>query len=240
MEKYENFDEKKGKLGATLLKEYYDLSYKFSLFWENIDIYNTLISENSGRFDIIYPFFGVVYDKRDSKINPKSGFYIKNDLEGSLKQISSTTYIKNSAEIGFFKSWKYITFFLRTRLGFINTLQADFPSSKLFFAGGINSNRAYSYNRLTATDSICKGGGKSLFETTIETDFPLYKRLKAAFFWDRTVLSSKSFRYDLKPVNGVGFGLRYPTPMGNLKLDFGFDTDDFRQNALHISIGATF
>ncbi len=239
-EVYESFSQKSTLLEGSLIKEYYKFSYKIGLFFENSKIYSEDDCENSATFNLLYPSLGFMIDKRDSKLFPTRGFYAKSDIEGSLKAFSNASYIKNLNEIGLYFSFYKIILFLRGKIGFIDLEKGEIPPSKLFFSGGINSNRAYVYNRLSAVDSECKSGGKSLFETTVEIEFPFFKKSNLAIFWDRTVLSIKKFNFISKPVNGIGVGLRYPTPIGNLRVDFGADTKDLKQNALHLSIGASF
>ena len=239
-EKYDSFDEKKSKIGASILLDRFKFSYQLSLFWDYIKIYNSSDLSSNGYFNIVYPKFSFIYDRRDSKIFPKNGFYAKNSIEGSLKMISNVSYVKNLSEIGFYKSFDDITIFLRGRVGIIDDFQGKLPASKLFYAGGLNSNRAYGFHKISAVDSTTEQGGKSLLETTIEPTFPLYKKLRGAVFWDRTILSKKKLNFNVKPINSIGFGFRYPTMIGNLAVDFGFDTAHLGQHAMIFNIGATF
>ena len=237
---FDSFDTKESHIGTSLLTQSYDKSYKYSIFWDNIKIFNNEDRDKNGYFNIVYPQFDFILDKRDSKIFPKNGYYFKNSIETSLKSISTASYIKDLSEIGFYKTFKLVTLFLRGRVGVIDDFQGNLPSSKLFFAGGLHSNRAYSFHKIFAADSKTKNGGKTLLETTIENSFPLYEKLRGAIFWDRTVLSKKKLSLDVKAINGVGFGFRYPTIIGNFIIDFGFDVANFSQNAIHFSIGTTF
>ena len=236
---FDYFSQRIKKIGIDFIKEYYKISYSIGLFYEKIDIYNASNCFIDRSYNILYPKFSFVLDNRDSKIEPKKGFFIKSDIEGSIDMLSKIDYIKNVNSGGIYFSFDELTLFLKAKIGFIDS-DEELSYGKLFFAGGANSNRAYGYNKLYAIDSDCKSGGYSIFENSVEISYPVYKDIKGAVFWDRTVLSVKKFSFFEKAVNAFGFGIRYPTPVGDIKMDFGFDIKNFKQNALHLSIGATF
>ncbi|WP_281950763.1 autotransporter assembly complex protein TamA [Nitrosophilus kaiyonis] len=238
-EKFDYFSQKVKQIGINFIKEYYKLSYSLGLFLENSKIFDTSSCYNDGTYKMIYPTFTFILDNKDSKISPKNGFIIKSNFEGSLETFSDITYIKNLNEAGIYFDFDKFSLFLKGKIGIIDS-NKDLNPSKLFYAGGINSNRAYSYNSLYATDSKCKSGGYSILETSIELSYPVYKKILGIIFWDRTVLSVKKYSFFNKPINGIGFGAKYPTKIGDLRFYMGFDAKDFRKNALNIAIGATF
>jgi len=238
-EKFDYFSQKVNKIGINFIKEYYKLSYSLGLFLENSKIFETSSCIEDGTYNMIYPTFALIFDNRDSKMSPKNGFIIKSSFEGSLETFSDISYIKNLNEAGIYFNFDNLLLFLKGKIGFIDS-NKDLNPSKLFYAGGINSNRAYSYNSLYATDSKCKTGGYSILETSIELSYPVYKKILGTVFWDRTVLSVKKYNFFEKPINAVGIGAKYPTIVGDLRFYIGFDVKDFRKNALNIAIGATF
>jgi len=237
---FENFSQKETKLGANFINDLYNISYSIGFFLENSKIYDTKDCYKEEKFLSFYPLFKFILDQRDNKLSPKKGFFIKSLVEGSIKALSKASYVKNLNEVGFYLSFNDLIIFLKGKIGFIDVEKGDIPPSKLFFAGGINSNRAYSYNKLLITKNGCKYGANSILETTVELSYPIYKNIKGAIFWDRTVLSQKKLNFFQKPTNGIGIGIRYPSIIGDIKFDIGFDTKNFSQNAFHLSIGAAF
>ncbi len=66
-------------------------------------------------------------------------------------------------------------------------------------------------------------GGFTLWEAGLELRFPLSGALTGAVFSDASDVSARrlSFRFN-RPHLSVGFGLRYDTPVGPVRLDIGY------------------
>jgi len=66
-------------------------------------------------------------------------------------------------------------------------------------------------------------GGFTLWEASIELRFPLLGPLRGALFTDASDVSPElvSFRFD-RPHLSSGFGFRYETPVGPIRLDIGY------------------
>ncbi len=241
---YENFNEVKYADYLHLLKDYHLFSVDMGLGLEKIEIKKTgeICNISEGNFLLFFPFMQFIIDTRDSKIDPKQGIYVSAYLESGLKYLaSSTSYSKFIAEMRLIKTFKHTTLAAKGKLGLISEFQNALPESKLFFAGGAFSNRAYGYNRLGARDSMCdEVGGQTLVDTTLEASHPLYEKIDGAVFYDATMISQKSFEFTIDFVHAVGFGLRYHTPIGPVKLDFGINIEDSTQYALHFQIGQSF
>ena len=133
------------------------------------------------------------------------------------------------------------TFAAKGKLGLISEFEKSLPESKLFFAGGAFSNRAYGFNRLGAMDSNHdESGAKTLIDTSLEMSHPLYKNIEGALFYDATMISEKSFEFTIDFVHAIGVGLRYMTPIGPVKIDLGVNIEHKEDYALHFQIGQSF
>ncbi len=241
---FENFNEVKYADYLHLLKDYYLFSVDMGLGVEKIRIAKKgdACNVSEGNFLLFFPFLNIIIDTRDSKINPKNGLYLSGYIESGLKYLaSSTSYSKFIAEARFIKTVDNFTLAGKVKLGLINEFEKSLPESKLFFAGGAFSNRAYGYNRLGASDSMCdEVGAKTLIDTTLEASHSIYKNIDAALFYDATMISEKSFEFTIDFIHALGFGFRYLTPIGPVKLDFGMNVEDKDQYALHFQIGQSF
>ncbi len=197
---------------------------------------------NDGTFFLISPYLKAILDERDSKIDPKNGLYLSSYLESGLRYIgSSSSYFKLLLEGRVIKTVDDFTFAFKSKVGVIDEFSKELPESKLFFAGGSFSNRAYGYNKLGATNAKCDGvGGKTLIDNSFEIDHPLYKKIFFAVFWDSTMLSADEMDFKEDFVNAYGFGLRYKSIVGPLKFDIGFNSKDSSIFALHFQIGQSF
>ncbi len=229
-ESFDSFKERSNRVSLKLLQERYDLAYAVGVALATYDIFDAISCIPSKNYRFFTPFLELFYDKRDSKLFPTSGYYLKANLETEAR------YLKSLGELGAFFPLKYLTLFAKARVGSI--VATHIPPSLLFFGGGIQTNRAYAYRSIYALDSDCKVGGKFLLSTTLELRKRLYDDIYGALFWDRTYLSRN---LSLKHyVDGVGIGVLYPTPIGTIKLYFGLDPKEPSQNNLSLFIGASF
>ncbi len=229
---FDSFTQRSRYVKMKLLKEFFDLSFSFAINAEMISITSKSDCLKSGSYAYLYPSLFLLYDKRDSKIAPQKGYFIKD----KFKPFTPET-ISNEATLGVFYPFSTFTLFAKATLGtiFAESISPD----KLFYAGGAKSNRAYTYRQLHALDSPCNIGGKSLLDTTIEARYRYNEAMDLAFFWDRTYLSSKELHFSASR-DGVGVGLIYRTPLGELKAYFGLDPSNPSQNAINLYLGASF
>jgi len=124
---------------------------------------------------------------------------------------------------------------------------ADVPIYERLFAGGANSVRGYAERGVGPADAAgAPLGGKVLLGATAETRFPVYRRLRGALFVDGGQVADslrgaapRRWRY------GAGAGLRYGTPVGPIRMDFGYKLNPDKPVTpelwrVHLSIGEAF
>ncbi len=129
----------------------------------------------------------------------------------------------------------------------------DLPASERFFAGGDTSVRGYALDRLGTAATIDRNGfpvgGNAVIVLNGELRIPVWKDIGVVGFMDAgnvwAHVSDFAFG-DIRPT--TGFGLRYKSPIGPLRVDLGFklarqtqpDGSLERLTALHISLGQAF
>ncbi len=215
---------------------------------EQID---TLSSDSATRRDVLfYPFMRLVYDKRDSKIDPKNGIYFLHEMEYGLQySAKNTSYLKYQEELRLIYTPKYdITLSAVGRIGSIKVYSNQLPESKKFFAGGAFSNRAYGYEQIGVTESTKEDsslGGFTLANLSLEANFPLsknFKNVRGAIFTDNTMISNNQgiWEFSNRVVTSVGIGFRYLTPMGPFKIDVGTNIHNTDEKAIHFQVGQSF
>ena len=121
----------------------------------------------------------------------------------------------------------------------------DLPMFRRFYAGGIASTRGYDRFKLGPLTSNEKPiGGRSLIEGNMELRTPVYAGFGAVVFVDAGRVDLDPWRYDLGHLQySTGPGIRYQTPIGPLRLDFGFPLnapDGLPSWQIHFSIGQAF
>ena len=132
-------------------------------------------------------------------------------------------------------------FQLRADVGAIATNDFDqTPTSLRFFAGGDQSVRGFAYNSLGPRDASGDViGGRYLATGSFEYSYKVFGNWRLATFVDAGNAYKRIDDFD--PAVGTGFGVRWSSPVGPLRLDFawGVSREDipFR---LHISVGPPF
>ena len=242
--KYDRFDEDKYSDTIHFQQDMGEYSLDLGIDFENIFIKKSgdYCSINDGHFILLSPFVKAILDKRDSKIDPKNGIYLSAYWENGLTYLaSSTSYSKLFLEGRAIKTIDDFTIAAKGKIGLIKEFEKTLPESKLFFAGGNFSNRAYGYNKLGAYDGGCDDlGGKTIIDNSLEISHPLTDKFSLAVFWDATMLSVREVYFNLDFIHSYGFGIRYKTLIGPVKLDYGVNAKDSSIYAIHFQIGQSF
>jgi outer membrane protein insertion porin family len=211
----------------------------------------------------------LIRDTRNDSIEPNSGSLIGTDAELAARRIGS--------QVGFFKTFvqgftyrrvprlnsAVMVFGVRVGLatGFARTVThdgettivEDLPARERFFAGGDTTVRGFTLDRLGTPETIDRDGfplgGNGLIVLNAEARIPLRGGLGAVGFIDGGNVWQTVSEMDFSQMRGaVGFGLRYRSPVGPIRVDLGFKLDRRmlptgereRPTALHISLGQAF
>jgi outer membrane protein insertion porin family/translocation and assembly module TamA len=135
---------------------------------------------------------------------------------------------------------------VRLRMGTASTFAGtrDVPLYERFFSGGTDSVRGYErwhVGPLAGGDPV---GGKSLVEGSIELRHRVTESLALAAFLDGGQVDRRSWRASVDDLQiGTGFGVRYRTPIGPIRVDLGFPLDRPRGDAswqVHFTVGPSF
>ena len=126
------------------------------------------------------------------------------------------------------------------------------PASERFFAGGDSTVRGFALDRLGDESTIGANGfptgGNAMIVLNSELRMPVFGPLQVVGFLDAGNVVDRVSNFDLARVRGAaGFGVRYRSPIGPIRVDLGFKLDrrEFagereRLTALHLSIGQAF
>ncbi|SFV56800.1 Uncharacterized protein YtfM precursor [hydrothermal vent metagenome] len=209
---------------------------------ENNQVLKQAVKE--GTFTLFYPYINAVYDARDSKLNPRYGYYLSAYMEyGIPYNAKASAYVKTLLEGRLIHTFGDLTLAGVAKFGVVDQTKNEVPESKLLFAGGSYFNRAYGYNEIgvilsPTADSI--QGGSSMLNFSFEADYPIWGNLYGAVFTDNTMLTDKSYDFSGEYINTAGLGVRYMTPIGPFKLDVGWNIHDTSQYGISFQIGQSF
>lgn len=198
---------------------------------------------------------GWLRDHRDNPVEASHGNF--NTVEGSLplRDLGSSAsffrfYFQNSM---FHSLGRSVVFARSTRFGVIEPINGTTADSialpERFFAGGTTSIRGFSLNQAGPRDPVTgfPVGGLALLIFNQELRFPLKlpylgNRLGGTFLYDAgnvyTDVSQITARYHPRSLTDlnylshtIGFGLRYPTPVGPVRIDFGYQLNPAQYQA---------
>ncbi len=129
----------------------------------------------------------------------------------------------------------------------------DLPASERFFTGGENTVRGFARDSLGDVGTLDPNGfptgGNALTVLNAELRAPLWKELGGVVFLDAGNVFRRVSDLDLGALRpSAGFGFRYKSPLGPVRVDFGFRLTSRRgvpdesepSYAIHFSIGQAF
>jgi outer membrane translocation and assembly module TamA len=127
------------------------------------------------------------------------------------------------------------------------------PSSERFFAGGDTTVRGFTLDRLGDSDTISSSGfplgGNGVVILNAELRVSVTGSIQAVGFVDGGNVYPQASDINVTEMRGAyGFGARYKSPVGPIRIDLGFKMNRLelvpgsleRGNVLHISLGQAF
>ncbi|WP_198305409.1 autotransporter assembly complex protein TamA [Arcobacter vandammei] len=235
---YKSYSQDKLEEQLSFSKEFLDFKHTAGVLLQYSKIKSNLQEYKSGNYLLNSVFYEAILDERDDILNPKNGYYLSFYIERGTKALASEIdYIKTLSEFRYLKTFDKFSSSFKTKIG---TLNKDLPIFKHFFAGGDYSNRGYSYQKVGKKDPDDKPyGGLSMIDSSIEFEYALKKDLGIVTFFDSTMLSLETNKFSDTFYNSYGAGIRYYTPIGPLRVDFGVPIKD-GGFVFHIGIGQVF
>jgi outer membrane protein assembly complex protein YaeT len=192
--------------------------------------------------------FGVDFNTTDDPLDPSVGW----GASASVEPVGGVLGGKFSFVRALVEGRRYqplVGRFLgafRLRLGAEDPIagDTDVPLFERLYAGGINSVRGYGRRRVGPLVDDKPIGGRTLVEASAEVRHPVTEKIGVAVFVDAGQVSLRSFDFPFGDLRyGSGFGVRYKSPVGLLRLDLGFPVEpppgDQRWQ-VHVSVGQAF
>lgn len=195
-----------------------------------------------GRAHLLMPGIDWTRVLADNNIRPRTGSKISLRVQFAADELGSDNSLVQAVVRG---KWIWSTpkksrFIVRGELGAMaEDSFEDLPPSVRFFAGGDNSVRGYDFEALGPTDETGQViGGSSLATASFEFEHPLrakWPKWSIATFVD----SGNAFeRNSFDAKTGAGFGARWLSPLGPIRIDIAHPFDDPTTSwRLHINLG---
>lgn len=227
-----------------------ELYYEYT-FWDTSDVQPDMIltSRDEGRLAVGGLRPGITYDTRDNPFDPRKGIlagltmkvassallsetnFVKAVFNGSLYQELSRPFVLALAfRFGVAQAWGSSTTIL--------------PLVERFFLGGRSTVRGYAEDTVGPLGSnFDPTGGNAFIETNLELRTSLGKGIGLVTFLDSGNVWQKASEIDWSLKHTVGAGVRYDTPVGPLRLDYGYklkSVPGLSRSEIFFSIGQAF
>ena len=218
---------------------YKDLRARLAYRWESQDIQNVdrdarlIITEGKRRISSV--IFGLIWDSRNNFLDPSAGNLSKMFVEYGGPFGGDTDFIKYTVStIQWVPAWWDTFFQLSGNYGIIDLKDTgnDLVVGERFFMGGPNSLRGFKFRRVGPRvptedgDYVIIGGVQQLL-ISADYVFPLVSDagLNGVIFFDVGNAFNDGESISLNPSDlkrDVGFGFRWLSPLGPLRLELGF------------------
>ncbi len=198
-------------------------------YWE--DFYPTTAAarraENFGTTRSIT--LGCIYDSRDNVYDPHEGKRTSYSIEHAGFMGGDFNFTKITTDFRYYyRGGGDSVWALNLGAGYAH---GDMPLSQRYTMGGSESLRGYEDDQFR---------GNSMLKATLEYRFPIIKKVQGVLFTDNGYAWDKRHEddFDLGEIkSSYGVGLRITSPLGPVKLDYGFGEDGGK---FHFSFGGQF
>ena len=172
------------------------------------------------------------YDSKDKPFNPTEGTVASVSVQYAGEFLGGDVgFTKYIADLGrYFPLFWDTVGYLHGRVGYLQDHPGELlPYYDRFYLGGINSIRGFAWDQLSPKDSAGNPiGGNKFVQFNTEYIFPVIKDvgLMGLVFFDTGNLYNEDQDIDLTALRKTaGFGIRWYSPMGPLRLEDGFILD---------------
>ena len=193
----------------------------------------------------------LIYDRRDSPVLPKKGWFVSARVETTLDVAgSNVSFVRSDLRGAWYRPiTRRFRFAAGAELATIQGAAAEeLPIDARVFNGGPNSVRSFAQRELgPVTAGGTPLGGTSALFASAEFSYEILPNLEIAVFGDAGSLGrgdnaspleySSDFRF------GVGAGLRYHLPFGPIRIDYGHNPGPRPgegSGMLHVTAGFAF
>lgn len=206
---------------------------------------------------------GLTWDTRSDPIDPRSGSLVVSELKWAFPFLAADSdFVRLYAQGTLYRPLRGTVVVLSARAGAIESWKPcdeaagpgcepnlTVPIVERFFAGGRTSHRAFGLDLLgipgqTLNEAGEAYGGNGIVGANVEWRIPVFGDLRAALFLDVGNVWSDWRRIRASDLRwGAGAGLSYMTPVGPLRVEYGWKLDREPQESageFHFSIGYPF
>ncbi len=188
--------------------------------------------------ELIIPGFQLSRVKANDPIYPSFGWRLSSKIRFANRNLSSTAsflQLTGSGKLLFPLLGGRVL--MRGDLGYTEVTDVrELPASIRFFAGGDSSVRGFAYESLgPRADNGDVIGGRHLATGSLEYDHPITEKWHLAVFSDGGNAFNNINDFEIR--RSAGFGIRWRSPLGPIRLDLARAVDEHRDWRVHLSMG---
>ena len=188
--------------------------------------------------ELIIPGFQLSRVKANDPIYPSFGWRLSSKIRFANRNLSSTAsflQLTGSGKLLFPLLGGRVL--MRGDLGYTEVTDVrELPASIRLFAGGDSSVRGFAYESLgPRADNGDVIGGRHLATGSLEYDHPITEKWHLAVFTDGGNAFNNVNDFEIR--RSAGFGIRWRSPLGPIRLDLARAVDEHRDWRVHLSMG---
>jgi translocation and assembly module TamA len=195
----------------------------------------------TGDFTTLAVPLSATWDRRDNTLNPTSGFYLFGEVMPFIGVAGADSGIQTQIDArGYYGLGTDSRFVLagRAQVGAVMGAGiAATPRNFLFYSGGGGSVRGQPFESLGATAGGIASGGQGFATLSAEVRAGVTDTLGLVAFADAGYVSKGAFSGPADWHAGAGFGVRYDTRIGPLRMDVGLPVRGATSDGVQIYIG---
>ncbi|MBI5183269.1 MAG: BamA/TamA family outer membrane protein, partial [Nitrospinae bacterium] len=170
--------------------------------------------------------------------------------------LGGVNFYKTNGEVSWYYPllWRFVGM-LHGKIGFANGYgDEQLPIFERYFMGGAFDLRGFNFRDVGPRDADGNSiGGNKLLLFNAEIQYPFTQNVRGIIFYDRGNVYGSGDGYDLSRTNidydlidmrhGIGFGIRFFSPIGPISLAYGFKLDrraDESKSEFHFTAGSAF
>ena len=187
-------------------------------------------------------------DTRDDRFDPRHGTLLTSSFSYAPRYLGSDlNYVRSFTQFTMYKSLlPGVVWASCYRLGLASAFGEVLIPSKRFYAGGGTSLRGFKLDAVGPIDfwTGLPEGGEAMIVVNQELRFSIYKFIRGVAFLDAGNVYSRLSDFNPGRLRtGAGFGLRVDSPLGLIRIDYGFNLKPRpgeARSTLFFSIGQAF
>jgi outer membrane protein insertion porin family len=239
---YDTFESRRTGVGLTLgriLGEYARVAVTYNYEIVEIDDLDPgaseLLQQEEGTSYTSSITPRIVWDSRDTQFDPAGGSVQAFEVTGAGLGGTNRYYKVVGSSTWYFPLPQGLTGFVRGRFGIGDGYAGKvLPAAERFFLGGATTIRGFEFRDIGPKDSRGNPlGGTSFLQFNLEIGRSFGRLLRLVTFFDAGNVYNPGNQFDFGDLRrSAGVGFRLITPLGPIRLDYGFKLDRRRGESM--------